>query len=127
MNLLFSSEQYFRELRLSDIGDLKRAVLFKKTQRSFSLNSGGAGGSPNIESSQSRARASNENVPIKFQEDHISPARSDLNNNNSESNESQHNQSKVNRNQSAPLRCQDRISNLSLTYHDRLHFVVSSE
>ena len=95
MNLLFSSEQYFRELRLSDIGDLKRAVLFKKTQRSFSL-SGGAGARPNIEQSQSEVRARNENVPIKFQEDHISPARSDLNNNNSESNESQHNQSKVN-------------------------------
>ena len=105
MNLLFSSEQYFRELRLSDIGDLKRAVLYKKTQRSFSLSSGGAGGSPNIEpsQSQSQARASNENVPIKFQEDHISPARSDLNNNNSESNETEHNQSKVNRNQSASL------------------------
>ena len=101
MNLLFSSERYFRELRLSDIGDLKRAVLFKKTQRSFSLSSG-ARGSPNIEWSQ--ARASNENVPIKFQEDHIGGARSDLNNNNSESNESQHNQSsKVNRDQSVQL------------------------
>ena len=109
MNLLFSSERYFRELRLSDIGDLKRAVLFKKTQRSFSVNSGGAGGSPNIERSQSHAGASNENVPIKFQEDHISPARSDLNNNNSESNESEHNQSKVNRNQSGSLLGQSRI------------------
>ena len=107
MNLLFSSERYFRELRLSDIGDLKRAVLFKKTQRSFSLSSG-AGGVPNIDQSQYRTRAAgNENVPIKFQEDHISPARSDLNNNNSASNETEHNQSKVNRNQSAQLRCQD--------------------
>ena len=100
MNLLFSSEQYFRELRLSDIGDLKRAVLFKKTQRSFSLSSGGGGrgDNPNTAPSQS------ENVPIKFQGDHISPARSDLNNNNSESNESQHNQSsKVNRDQSVQL------------------------
>ena len=103
MNLLFSSEQYFRELRLSDIGDLKRAVLFKKTQRSFSLSSSGAGGRPNIVQAQSEAPASNGNVPIKFQEDHISPARSDLNNNNSESNETEHNQSKVNRNQSASL------------------------
>ena len=103
MSVLFSSEQYFRELRLSDIGDLKRAVLFKKTQRSFSLSSSGAGGRPNIEQAQSEARASYGNVPIKFQEDHISPARSDLNNNNSESNETEHNQSKVNRNQSASL------------------------
>ena len=104
MNLLFSSERYFRELRLSDIGDLKRAVLFKKTQRSFSLSSG-AGGVPNIDQSQYRTRAAgNENVPIEFQEDHISPARSDLNNNNSASNETEHNQSKVNRNQSASRR-----------------------
>ena len=114
MKLLFSSEHFFRELRLSDIGDLKRAVLFKKTQRSFSLSSG-ARGSPNIEQSQSQARAAarNENVPIKFQEDHISPARSDLNNNNSESNESEHNQSKVNRNQPGSLLGQSRIFHIS--------------
>ena len=113
MSLLFSSEQYFRELRLSDIGDLKRAVLFKKTQRSFSLSSGPRG-TPNIELAQYRARAArNENVPIKFQEDHISPARSDLNNNNSESNESEHNQSKVNRNQSGSLLGQSRIIHTS--------------
>ena len=93
MNLLFSSEQYFRELRLSDIGDLKRAVLFKKTQRSFSAVSRGGEDRPYLDAPTDTR---NENVPIKFQEHHISLARSDLNNNNTKSNETEHIQSKVN-------------------------------
>jgi len=80
-----------RELRLSDIGDLKRALLLKKTQRSFSLSSSVAGENPYIERSTATR---NENVPIKFQQHHISPARSDLNNNNTRSNDAEHNQSK---------------------------------
>ena len=95
MKLLFSSEHFFRELRLSDIGDLKRALLLKKTQRSFSLSSYVAGENPYIERSTATR---NENVPIKFHQHHISPARSDLNNNNTRSNDAEHNQSKVNTN-----------------------------
>ena len=93
--MLFSSEHFFRELRLSDIGDLKRALLLKKTQRSFSGLSRGAGEEDRPYLDRPRATR-NENVPIKFQEDHISPGRADLNNNNSKSNESEHSQFKVN-------------------------------
>jgi len=85
--------EIIRELRLSDIGDLKRALLLKKTQRSFSGLSRGAGEEDRPYLDRPRATR-NENVPIKFQEDHISPGRADLNNNNSKSNESEHSQFK---------------------------------
>ena len=78
---------------MSDIGDLKRALLLKKTQRSFSAVCRGGEDRPYLVGGRDRR---NENVPIKFQEDHISAARSDLNNNNTKSNETEHNQSKVN-------------------------------
>lgn len=89
--MLFSSEHFFRELRVSDIGDLKRALLLKKTQRSFSAVSRCGEDRPYLEAPTDTR---NENVPIKFQEHHISLARSDLNNNNTKSNETEHNQSK---------------------------------
>ena len=55
----------FRELRVSDIGDIKRAVLLSKTQRSLSVTK------PYLESSR--------NDYSNNQELHLNP--SDLNNN----------------------------------------------
>lgn len=68
----FASSKLFRELRVSDIGELKRAVLLKKTQRS--LSSGGT--TPCLESASMGV-----NDTIKNQEE-LQEIQSDLNNNN---------------------------------------------
>ena len=70
MRLFFASSKLFRELRVSDIGELKRAVLLKKTQRS--LSSGGT--NPFLEFSSMDV-----NDTIKNQE--LQKIQSDLNNN----------------------------------------------
>ena len=63
--LFFCNISMFRELRVSDIGDIKRAVLLSKTQRSLSVTK------PYLESSR--------NDYSNNQELHLNP--SDLNNN----------------------------------------------
>lgn len=68
--IIFASSKLFRELRVSDIGELKRAVLLKKTQRSLSAG----GTNPCLESLSMGA-----NDTIKNQE--LQKIQSDLNNN----------------------------------------------
>ena len=70
--LFFASSSHFRELRVSDIGELKRAVLLKKTRRSVSVSSSGT--NPYLDSPSRDV-----NDPIKIRELQKNP--SDLNNN----------------------------------------------
>ena len=68
--IIFASSKFFRELRVSDIGELKRAVLLKKTQRSLSAG----GTNPCLESLSMGV-----NDTIQNQE--LQKIQSDLNNN----------------------------------------------